>query len=395
MYDFIIIGGGIAGLYMNYLLTDKYKTLLLEKNNHLGGRIFQDNFHNYKINTGARIGNLHNTELLKLLQKLNIQYKILNYKIIILNKKINMYQMVKSIKDKYNEITKLSNKNLNNISAREFIIEHFGIEFFKLYSNFTEYTDFFNQSINTYIHNYPINDHIPKISEKDNISINWNLLVKKLIKKIKKKNKIIKNYEVKNIIYNKKTLQYNINNKFIAKNIIICVTLKQLNKLIKKSNLDIPKNYYNKYIGSVPFLRIYTYHKNGHNINLNKYNITGTKLNKIIIENNKILTILETDYKNALYWKQFINNKTILINKIKRELQKITNIDIKIDDIKIIYWDDGIHYFKPSNINIFEKFDELINPLPNFYVCGEIISTKQGWVEGALKTVNFLYKKLK
>jgi flavin-dependent dehydrogenase len=33
MYDYIIIGGGIAGLYMNYLLSDQ-KTLLLEKNNY-------------------------------------------------------------------------------------------------------------------------------------------------------------------------------------------------------------------------------------------------------------------------------------------------------------------------------------------------------------------------
>ena len=31
MFDYIIIGGGISGLYMNYLLRDK-NTLLLEKN---------------------------------------------------------------------------------------------------------------------------------------------------------------------------------------------------------------------------------------------------------------------------------------------------------------------------------------------------------------------------
>ncbi len=35
-YDYIIVGGGSAGLYANYLLTHKYKTLLLEKNNYFG-----------------------------------------------------------------------------------------------------------------------------------------------------------------------------------------------------------------------------------------------------------------------------------------------------------------------------------------------------------------------
>ena len=65
MYDYIIIGGGISGLYMNYLLTDKYKTLLLEKNNYFGGRALNINFHGNIIRLGAGIGAPHNKSLLK------------------------------------------------------------------------------------------------------------------------------------------------------------------------------------------------------------------------------------------------------------------------------------------------------------------------------------------
>ena len=69
MYDYIIIGGGISGLYLNYLLTKSNKTLLLEKNDHIGGRIYNEKFYDTEINTGARVGGLHNKYLMKLIRK--------------------------------------------------------------------------------------------------------------------------------------------------------------------------------------------------------------------------------------------------------------------------------------------------------------------------------------
>jgi phytoene dehydrogenase-like protein len=56
MYDYIIIGGGLAGLTINYYLTNKYKTLLLEKNNFIGGRAIEGKFHGEHIKLGAGIG---------------------------------------------------------------------------------------------------------------------------------------------------------------------------------------------------------------------------------------------------------------------------------------------------------------------------------------------------
>ena len=42
MYDILIIGGGISGLYNYVRLINSYrKVLLLEKNDYFGGRIYQ------------------------------------------------------------------------------------------------------------------------------------------------------------------------------------------------------------------------------------------------------------------------------------------------------------------------------------------------------------------
>ena len=39
--------------------------------------------------------------------------------------------------------------------------------------------------------------------------------------------------------------------------------------------------------------------------------------------------------------------------------------------------------------------NKLINPYPNIYICGEIISKKQGWVEGAIQSVDNITKLIK
>ena len=391
MYDYIIIGGGVAGLYMNYLLNDKYKTLLLEKNNYFGGRVLEGCFHHKKVPMGAKIGATFNKHLMRLLKRINIKYKPLNEKTTIISKDpIDMRHMVHMIVNKYNILNK---KNLKTMSAKDFIIKYLGEDFFHIYSKFAEYTDFFHESIGNYIKYYPIKDHIPTISNKNIVKINWTKMVLRLYNIItahgKKKNKMIRNYTVKKII--KKDNYYIIDNKYKTKKIIFAVTINALLKIATNNNIFKTTDY-KKYIGSVPFIRIYTYHKNGHNLNIDPYNIVDSRLHKIMNITNKILTIMEVDNINAKYWKKFIGNKKLLIKHIKKEVKKLLNRDIVIDDILISNWLDAVHYIKPSKYTSLQIIKKLINPAPNIYVCGEMISLKQGWVEGAIESVDRLYK---
>jgi len=52
LYDYIIIGGGLAGTYCAYKLSFKYKILLIEKENKLGGRGLMINWHQMDIKLG-------------------------------------------------------------------------------------------------------------------------------------------------------------------------------------------------------------------------------------------------------------------------------------------------------------------------------------------------------
>lgn len=380
MYDYIIIGGGIAGLYASLLL-NKSKSLLLEKNNYIGGRAIDKEFHGVIARLGAGIASPDNKHLLKLLKILKIKTESVIGNINIMEK-VNMKKMVYQIINKYKNV---SEKEKINLSTKDFIEKYFGKEYFKIYSTYTEYTDFFDSSIESYVEYYDITDHIP--SEYKLIFVDWNLLINKMIKLIKKNILIKKNYEVRNVHFNSEEDCYIINNQFKTKNVICACTIKSMNIL---KHLPIKLNY-NNYIGYIPFIRIYTYHKNGHKLNIERYNILNSKLHKIIVMSDKVLMISYSDNKNALYWKKYLNSKKIIVI-LKNEIKKLFNIEIEIDDILIKYWEEGIHYFKPCGMYVEDIIKTLQNPLKGLYVCGEMLSVRQGWVEGSIESVDRIYK---
>jgi monoamine oxidase len=79
IYDFVIVGGGIGGLYTAYKLHLQFpkKTILvLEKENYLGGRVFTHHDKFMTVEAGAgRFSDKH-TKLLKLIHELGLDSKI-------------------------------------------------------------------------------------------------------------------------------------------------------------------------------------------------------------------------------------------------------------------------------------------------------------------------------
>ena len=97
-----------------------------------------------------------------------------------------------------------------------------------------------------------------------------------------------------------------------------------------------------------------------------------------------------SDNKEAKYWKKVsLLDKKSQIKKVENKLQDL-NIDIdKVDDVEIGYWNEGVHYYKPfGSIKFNQLLKKLSKPSKNVFMIGEIISKKQGWVEGAIESVN-------
>ena len=110
-YDTIIVGGGIAGLFLAYKLKDtKQDILLLEKEGEWGGRIHTMYKTDYHYECGpARISNKHH-KLISLIQELDLLDQLIklpdDIDVIIHNKRssININSLLKElIVDKYTD----------------------------------------------------------------------------------------------------------------------------------------------------------------------------------------------------------------------------------------------------------------------------------------------------
>ena len=76
MYDVIIVGGGLAGLYTAFRLPKILKVLILEKEDHLGGRVYT--YHNKDMTVEAGAGRFHHghEHLLNLIRTLKLSGKM-------------------------------------------------------------------------------------------------------------------------------------------------------------------------------------------------------------------------------------------------------------------------------------------------------------------------------
>jgi len=392
IYDYIILGGGISGIYSAYILSKKYNVLILEKNDYIGGRIKDMDFHGTLIKLGAGIGQCKNKHLLSLVKKLNIPHQVVDSINMVLceSSDFDMNKAVEMVQNKYNELTVSQNNNIYNLNFGSFLIKYFGDDFYKNYMKYSGYYEHALQDISYHIKYNSIDDDMLHKSKK--IFLKWGDLIDKLIVGLNYQlntmvTNVIRSNEGYDIITNK--------DSFKCKKIIYALTLKPLISLTRNLNISFD---YNKYIGNNSYLRIYTFHKNGH-----KFNNKGGSMNIIVSDNpiQKIITITDNilmssysdtyyaKYWNKMYYKLSKNDfYKLLLNWLRLIDGNITDID----DMYFIYWEQGVHYYKPlGNINIHSIIKKLQNPCDNVYVVGEMVSLRHGWVDGALGSVDNIF----
>lgn len=384
MYDYIVIGAGVAGLYFAYKNLFDKNYLILDKRDYIGGRLKTVNFHGKNIELGGAVIEDSNPHVLNLVKELGLklnegrttyyhEYKELN------NQEIE--QILKNIKDTF-----IKNKNEikeKKLTFKQFLHIYFDDKFVQLIDNVSDYTDFYNDDVESVIFDYPLDDLIVKNTHTYRIDGGYSVLVNKLLEKINKNN----------IILNKKIISVIKNNNII----ITCEdhTIYETKKLILCGDISINQIKYEgfgrkinnilDYIGSNPFMRVYSYHDK---INFDKIIRVSNPIHKIIPMSENILMSVYADNYDADFFYDIVkkSGKKGLTDVIEKLLKKTNNNFTEIKDFIMRYWKIGTHYFKPySDKNVFNQ-EELIKD--GVLICGEMISNRQGWVEGAIGSVN-------
>ena len=387
-YDTVIIGAGIAGLYAAYKIKKKdphHKLAMFESENHIGGRMGTENFHGSQIAIGAGVGRKRKDKLLqKLLQELQIpthEFKVKTNYANTITTPCDVKQTFQYLKHTYEKHPEPEN------TFREFATKKLGEQRYQQFIMCAGFTDYENEGVYNTLYYYGFDDNYQQWTA---LSIPWQKLLQALQKSIGKSN-IHTGTPVEHIEIDKTGELWIVsttNKKVKTKQVIVATTIDVAQRLIPDAN---HRNSPYQSIKGQPFLRIYGKFTPESNQVIQEY-VTATTIvpgpiHKLIPINpiKGIYMIVYTDNKGAKILKKYIENTVANRKSLCKYLQEALGVTqkLELEDIRCFYWPIGTHYYTQHHLENITQ-----NPKPNLYIIGEMISHNQGWVEGALESVD-------
>jgi len=379
MYDYIIIGGGVTGLYLGYrfrtnVLKQDVKYLILEQDSEAGGRMQQVDFHGDIIQLGAGVIRDSDKNVLDLVHELELPYRTFDstyqYNIPGYNKK-----WFNTVLDTLKVSSKLSMKKVLGDN-------------FTRFSKYCNYTDFFREDSSITKKNYPFDDIKHSTKTFHSLQGGYCKLTEKLAKYSSSLSVLKTSCKVSKIIYKNGeyivVCVYTSNGKYKeykCKHVIVTTTITALRQI----EFEIPDlqivNLALRYIRPNRFLRMYTYHDE---VSVDKPVLTDSSFKQVIPISKNVIMSAYCDNTNSLETLDTItsmdnNELTGKINNILHPYGTVTQVKDRI----LKFWECGTHYYKPGY-----PVKENFLSENGLSIVGEIVSFEQGWVEGSIHSAN-------
>jgi monoamine oxidase len=381
----MILGAGIAGLYTAYTLLkkDPDRSLhIIESSNRAGGRIYTHKDSFMEVEAGAgRFSDKH-TLLMELLHELEITkiQPITNEVEYTEKTPFHMKYIVGKIivaskLDFYHDLTSMS-----FLDYAKLIVTQDEIDFLK---------DSFGYSTELTIMN--AKDAIALMTELNSsffmLEGGLSQIIDELVRRIQMypNVQIHLNEPVVSITKRKHEYAITTTKKIYITPLCICTLPKQV---LETMAISKPFRSSLQKIKCGALCRIYCTFEKPWFKHLPKYT-TANPLRMIIPYSKNTIMISYSDSKYAMFWNDI--HKKHGISGVNYALQELIYeaLHIKIPTplkTNVFFWECGVGYW-----GIHAKSEQLaaklMNPLPNFYICGEHYSaTHQQWMEGALET---------
>ena len=444
MYDLIVVGGGIAGLYTIYKYLEivkeknklkskndkiKPRILLIESTSRLGGRIhtiIKLNKENPNDKSkkplvyeagGARFSKSHKLlfELIKEFKLESKLYPLTSEKVFISSdnptKEIKITNQLDKILQEI--LTRIEEKQKQN--PKSYTEEYLLSKTFhqiakeispKLIDDFTQLYPYYSE---VYIMN--ARDAIINLKRDFMSNVQYYILsggieviIQKLVSVIKPKIDIIldaplTDFNIDTINENDINICYNVLTKkknFKTSKLVLAIPSKNLlelpfiqkEKLKRFSNVSLKSLV--KMVSPQPLFRIYAKYKTPW---LSHQVITDSPLRFIIpCDNTGLIMISYTDGLYTKFWlKLYQQSQKKLLEVLNKKVKELFP-NIEIPEIEWLdanpYWESGAHYWTPrkTNIDATQLENEIRHPLNNLWIVGEAFSNHQAWIEGSLDT---------
>jgi len=370
-YDYMIVGGGVSGLFAAMRLEKKLphaRLLLLEKNSYLGGRTRMDTFHSHKVVSGAGVGRYPKDRLLQQLVEQCQEIKPVESRICYqFSHPVYTLSFIENLKKK----KKWIQTHRNTQTFRDFFLSFYSRETYDKFCESNGFTDFENADIVDTLYDYGFEDNIPGHSI---FPVDWNRLVRHLRSQLQR-TILRKNTEMLSFEKDADTSTFRVRVQSRRGIQVYCTH----NIVFAGSIEKYPYPIVHQQIGFNSFLRMYTYSKPCndplHRGGMTYYDHT---LQKSIYVSPRIRTVSYSD-----------TNKADAVMRLpKAQVQTLAGY--QYEDSVQYYWKHGTHFYRPldprfTSRNDFIRYAQ--NPEPHVFIVGECISQNQGWTEGALESV--------
>jgi hypothetical protein len=410
MFDYIIIGGGISGLYCVDLLIDIYNVnphniSIIEKNERWGGRIYTKYNSDYNITYEAGANRFPDNHYLtiNLIKKYNLEsniFKINNINDLRFKIGKNIYDIdYQQIEDLMNYLVLLyknieENKSeLITKTLSQYCNEIFGIEQTQILINSFSYSDDFYVQ-NAYDGLKSIYLDFNNKSKYSIIKGGFSQLINNMIHRFKLLGVNLRLAE-KCVDWKDNDQKFNVIISDINNNHVTLNSKKLILALDQWSLLQLPQlnNIHNllNSVKSTSLTKIYALFENYPVSWFEGLNKTSTNLPIrmfIPVSYSKGLCILSyTDGYYADQW-QKLSLKGDLKDKLMNNIKQLF-YEKEIPEpffIDIIYWNNGAHLW-PVNVDSANVITKIVKPYldKDLYICGESFSNHHGWIQGALE----------
>jgi hypothetical protein len=415
--DVIIIGGGIAGLYAAYqikrLAPPNTTFLILEKNpkKWLGGRAGNEVFYGVDVVVGAGVGRKSKDHaLIKLLKDANVTNSEFTSERIYVPQALfrpdDIMKTVRTLKTEYNK--RPEHYRHSRKSFKAFFIETLGEEKYRHFVDTTGYTDFEDADIYETLHHYGMDDNVGGWTA---IHVPWKDLVESLYQKIGgghfrfssdvQRIRKIETPEGTTTMFEVATNTSNGNKVYYANKVVVATTVDAVRKIVPGAS---SRSSIYQQIRGQPFLIVYAKFDRESTEIMKKYVSTFT-----VLERGHLQKMIPMDPSKGVYMIAYSDNAHAMALKAKGALENTrkncdlyskwvadalgipSSTPLHIIAIKDYYWSIGTHYYAPLGDEVKTRTEFIRraqNPMKGMVVVGEMVSRDQGWVEGALESVD-------
>jgi phenolic acid decarboxylase len=378
-YDYIVVGGGIAGMTTAHrlaMMNPSTKICLVEKEDRLGGRLFTEKFHGFRVPHGGSMIRGSDTRVFKLCSDLGLEVRSVEGHL--------QSDHPDFVNNMLREIAIKSEGVSAPMTVERFLRETYPTHIVNKFLENSIYRDFLGSDLSEFIRTYPVSDLLQPegiFNQPYVCKGGFGALVDALTEKLKSYPKVTVILDTE-VIFVKEGWEITLSNKNIisSKNLIWATTIDSATELLPQRVSSILR----KHIEGVSFLRAAGYVDGDFNYS----KVVGGLLGKLFSLKGGVFQLAYTEDQAADSLNRLLSEAEgrseglVFLNKLLSHVAP--GYDLK--DYTWTYWKTGIHQFKIPVRETLNKFEN------GLWLVGEMVALEnKGWVEGALQSVDEIF----